>query len=358
MVATHGMSSPTSLTVEQARQCDIARCVHRIHRRYDARPERAARGSIASPPTSAASASSYAILSSDLGKGGNPMPVDGFATLHRSAAAERDFPIRNWIGSQNRTRPGCSGSIGNGCRLQETAHETCPASFAEHRCDSHRRRSHAQLPHSTSGACMPRTVRSWQPTRSGLRCLADEDARASRCRLRCSMSGRIPGRDFSTPHGATACRATGTASPPFVWIRRVARCRYMGHSIEIRHRPVHLSLDANASHVLVAYNNPSSLSVHTSERRRHPWLEVEQPAPDRRRHLRASDPRASFEQDGRHGDAGKRTRRPSRAEDPGALKIYCTTTVSSTNRQSIAPNGGSDFSRVMSTSIRRSRSCP
>ncbi len=36
-----------------------------------------------------------------------------------------------------------------------------------------------------------------------------------------------------------------------------------GPSIEIRHRPVHLTLDANATHVLVAYNNPSGLSVHS-----------------------------------------------------------------------------------------------
>ena len=35
-----------------------------------------------------------------------------------------------------------------------------------------------------------------------------------------------------------------------------------GQPIEIRHRPVHLTVDANGTHVLVAYNNPSSLSVH------------------------------------------------------------------------------------------------
>src|SRR5262245_48671467 len=36
-----------------------------------------------------------------------------------------------------------------------------------------------------------------------------------------------------------------------------------GSPIELRHRPVHLSVDANATHVLVAYNNPSGLSVHS-----------------------------------------------------------------------------------------------
>ena len=53
-------------------------------------------------------------------------------------------------------------------------------------------------------------------------------------------------------HGVTAYRidATGSLAPH-------------GPSIEIRHRPVHLTLDANATHVLIAYNNPSGLSVHS-----------------------------------------------------------------------------------------------
>ena len=62
-------------------------------------------------------------------------------------------------------------------------------------------------------------------------------------------------------HGVTAYRvdtATGALSPH-------------GQPIEIRHRPVHLTLDANATHVLVAYNNPSSLSVHDLQWRRHAW---------------------------------------------------------------------------------------
>src|SRR5215203_5428740 len=53
-------------------------------------------------------------------------------------------------------------------------------------------------------------------------------------------------------HGITAFRidpATGALSPH-------------GSAIEIRHRPVHLAVDADATHVLVAYNNPSGLSVH------------------------------------------------------------------------------------------------
>ena len=54
-------------------------------------------------------------------------------------------------------------------------------------------------------------------------------------------------------HGVTAFRvdtATGALVPH-------------GQPIEIRHRPVHLTVDPGATHVLVAYNNPSGLSVHT-----------------------------------------------------------------------------------------------
>ena len=95
-------------------------------------------------------------------------------------------------------------------------------------------------------------------------------------------------------HGVTAFRvdsATGALSAH-------------GQPIEIRHRPVHLTLDANATHVLIAYNNPSSLSVHTSEPRRYAWRGSRAARTRRRRHLRASDPRASVEQDGRDGDTG------------------------------------------------------
>src|SRR5687768_13220925 len=70
-------------------------------------------------------------------------------------------------------------------------------------------------------------------------------------------------------HGVTAYRvdtATGALTPH-------------GRAIEIRHRPVHLTLDANAAHVLVAYNNPSSLSVHNLNADFTLGAEVKQSAP-------------------------------------------------------------------------------
>jgi 6-phosphogluconolactonase (cycloisomerase 2 family) len=130
-------------------------------------------------------------------------------------------------------------------------------------------------------------------------------------------------------HGVTAYRIdarTGALTPH-------------GQPIEIRHRPVHLSLDANATHVLVAYNNPSSLSVHTLNADGTLGGEVKQPgqvdggiyahqirvAPSNRMVVmvtRGNGPTAT------------------RAEDPGALKIYSYQNGVVADRQSIAPNGG------------------
>lgn len=133
-------------------------------------------------------------------------------------------------------------------------------------------------------------------------------------------------------HGVTAYRIdtrTGALSPH-------------GPAIEIRHRPVHLTVDADASHVLIAYNNPSSLSVHTLNRDGTLGAEVKQPSaidggiyahqirvhPSNRMVImvtRGNGPTAN------------------RPEDPGALKVYAYKDGIVTNRQSIAPNGGLGF---------------
>jgi hypothetical protein len=80
MVATHGMGAPTLLTVEQAQQAT----------RLGAFIEFAS-GTLATPNAQAkidrfaedirAVGVEHAIISSDLGQGGNPLPADGFATF-------------------------------------------------------------------------------------------------------------------------------------------------------------------------------------------------------------------------------------------------------------------------------------
>ena len=130
-------------------------------------------------------------------------------------------------------------------------------------------------------------------------------------------------------HGITAFRvdtATGALSPH-------------GQAIEIRRRPVHLTVDANATHVLVAYNNPSSLSVHSLNTDGTLGAEVKQPAPidagiyAHQIRVHPSNKMVVMVTRG-NGPA------PDRPEDPGALKIYSYQDGIVTNRQSIAPNGG------------------
>ena len=112
-----------------------------------------------------------------------------------------------------------------------------------------------------------------------------------------------------------------------------------GSTVEIRHRPVHLTVDATGSHVLVAYNNPSSLSVHDLNPDGTLGGEVKQPGPidggvyAHQIHVHPSNKMVVMVTRG-NGPA------PNRAEDPGALKIYSYTDGLLANRQSIAPNGG------------------
>ena len=133
-------------------------------------------------------------------------------------------------------------------------------------------------------------------------------------------------------HGVTAYRvdkATGALS-------------MHGKPIEIRHRPVHLTLDANATHVLVAYNNPSGLSVHNLNGDGTLGVEVAQPAQldggiyAHQIRVHPSNRMVVMVTRG-NGPAS------NRPEDPGALKIFSYKDGILTNRQSIAPNGGFGF---------------
>ena len=130
-------------------------------------------------------------------------------------------------------------------------------------------------------------------------------------------------------HGVTAYqvdKATGALAPH-------------GKPIELRHRPVHLTLDANATHVLVAYNNPSGLSVHNLNGDGTLGAEVTQPAQldggiyAHQIRVHPSNRMVVMVTRG-NGPA------PNRREDPGALKIFSYKDGILTNRQSIAPNGG------------------
>jgi 6-phosphogluconolactonase len=133
-------------------------------------------------------------------------------------------------------------------------------------------------------------------------------------------------------HGVTAFRidpATGGLTPH-------------GKAIALRHRPVHVTLDRNATHLLAAYNNPSGLSVHNMGADGSLGGEVLQPPGldgGIYAHQVRVDPSNKMVVLVTRGNGPA----PKRAEDPGALKVFSYNNGVLANRQSIAPNGGFGF---------------
>lgn len=133
-------------------------------------------------------------------------------------------------------------------------------------------------------------------------------------------------------HGVTAFRidrVTGALTPH-------------GAPIVLRHRPVHLSVDANATHVLVAYNNPSGISVHDLKADGTLGAEVKQPGPldaGIYAHQVRVDPANKIAILVTRGNGAS----PGKHEDPGAIKVFGYDNGMLTNRQSIAPNRGYGF---------------
>jgi hypothetical protein len=75
----------------------------------------------------------------------------------------------------------------------------------------------------------------------------------------------------------------------------------------LRSRPIHITGDARSRHLLVAYNDPSGLSVHTIKPDGTIGEEMQAGRFDRRRYLRASGACAADQRRGRARDARERT---------------------------------------------------
>jgi 6-phosphogluconolactonase len=106
-------------------------------------------------------------------------------------------------------------------------------------------------------------------------------------------------------------------------------------------RPIHLSTDIPSEHILVAFNNPSAVRVYRINKDFTPGEEVKQPeidagiyahqirvTPDNRLAILVT-----------RGNEGT----PTKAEDPGALKVFDYKNGVLSNEVSIAPNGGKEF---------------
>lgn len=117
----------------------------------------------------------------------------------------------------------------------------------------------------------------------------------------------------------------------------------LGPPVRLRHRPIHITVDARGEHVLSAFNNPSGVAVHRVNADGSVGGEVEQES--------ALDAGIYAHQirmmpSGRAVIVPARGNQPvpgRRDEDLGALKIFSYANGRLANRQSVAPNGGRGF---------------
>ena len=115
-----------------------------------------------------------------------------------------------------------------------------------------------------------------------------------------------------------------------------------GEPIRLPTRPIHMTTDIPSGNILVAFNNPSALHVYRVNRDFTPGEEVQQPEPidagifAHQVRVTPDNRLAILVTRGNEGTA-------TRAEDPGALKVFDYENGALTNEVSIAPNGGKEF---------------
>ncbi len=135
-----------------------------------------------------------------------------------------------------------------------------------------------------------------------------------------------------TEHHVTAFSidpATGALSPH-------------GAPIRLPTRPIHISTDIPSENILVAFNNPSAVRVYRINQDFTPGEEVTQPGPIDAgifAHQVRTTPDNRLAILVTRGNEGT----PTKAEDPGALKVFNYKDGVLTNEVSIAPNGGKEF---------------
>jgi 6-phosphogluconolactonase len=156
---------------------------------------------------------------------------------------------------------------------------------------------------------------------------------ASRRYLYVATSSSAPGYGTQgTEHHVTALAidpATGALTP---------------HGVPIRlpTRPIHISTDIPSENILVAFNNPSAVRVYRVNKDLTPGDEVKQPGPidagifAHQVRVTPDNRLAILVTRGNEGT-------PTKAEDPGALKVFDYKDGVLTNEVSIEPNGGKEF---------------
>ena len=115
-----------------------------------------------------------------------------------------------------------------------------------------------------------------------------------------------------------------------------------GQPVALLWRPIHISVDPAGTHVLIAYNNPSGLTVHRLNLDGTIGEQVKQSAGldfGIYAHQIRVDPSGQMAILVTRGNGPT----PAKPEDPGAIKVFGYHDGALTNRLSIAPNGGFDF---------------
>jgi 6-phosphogluconolactonase len=155
---------------------------------------------------------------------------------------------------------------------------------------------------------------------------------ASRRYLYVATSSSAPGYGTQgTDHHVTALAidpASGALTPH-------------GEPIRLPTRPIHISTDIPSEYLLVAFNNPSAVRVYRINKDFTPGEEVKQGAIDAGifAHQVRTTPDNRLAILVTRGNEAT----PTKAEDPGALKVFDYKNGLLTNEVSIAPNGGKQF---------------
>ncbi len=115
-----------------------------------------------------------------------------------------------------------------------------------------------------------------------------------------------------------------------------------GQPASLPSRPIHVTVDIPGTHALVAYNDPSGLTVHRIESDGTIGAQMKPPAPldvGVYGHQVRVDPSNEMVILVTRGNGPT----PTKPEDPGALKLFTFKDGLLTNRLSIAPGGGFNF---------------
>jgi 6-phosphogluconolactonase len=151
--------------------------------------------------------------------------------------------------------------------------------------------------------------------------------------------------------GGAAAAAPGAATVPkgslhgvtaFAIDPQSGALRQIGQPVALPARPIHLSVDMSGTHVLVAYNIPSSLTVHSLNPDGTLGAQVNQPSPldtGIYAHQIRVEPSGKDVIMVTRGNVATKTK----AEDRGGVKLYSYAGGVLKNRASIAPNGGVNF---------------